>query len=137
MTTFTDRLITAFRNLGVKNGTKHPAVINSPDVQAAVEYAMASALAKAAEERKQVARLALLPLAEKHHADLGTHVVVDSPFVTATVQVVRGARRLDEKMLLDNIMKQCKLDKSSAQHLIDQSKVIGDNQLRLTATLAE
>jgi hypothetical protein len=137
MATFTDKLITAFRNLGVKNGTKYPAAVNSPDVQAAIEYAMASALAKAAEERKQIARQAVMPLAEQYQDNLGTHVVVDSPFVTLTAQVVRGARRLDERLLLDNIMKQCNLDKRAAQSLIDQSKVTGDNQLRLTATLAE
>jgi len=107
--------------------------INDPASAAAAEYAIACALARAAEDRKDLARNSLQPYVQPYLDKPGVHVIVDSPHVKLVANVVRGGRRLNEHLLLANIMQQCNVDYQTACEIIESSKVEGNNQVRLTA----
>jgi hypothetical protein len=96
------------------------------------EYAIACALASAAEDRKDLARNSLQPYLQPCCDKLGVHVIVDSPHVKLVANVVRGSRRLNENLLLANIMQRCNIDYRTAREIIESSKVEGNNQVRLT-----
>lgn len=103
---------------GKHNGTKPPQSNDAVDALAQ-EYAIAKALADAADSRVERARTALMKgmqLPERK----GQHILHDTQFALVEDQVVSNARLIKPAMLLNALVTECGMTLTQADEFIDR-----------------
>ena len=124
----------AVARIGSTNGHKPP-VSNNQDDALWQEYVISKFIKDAAEARAKAARDAVLPQVTNHV--LGQFIVHDSTYVTALARVQRGQSRIDEQLLITNLVKTFNLDVAAVSAAIEASRKRGDNIAVLTVTLKQ
>lgn len=127
----------AVSNIGHKNGTAAPRVNNTED-QLVLEYAIASALYKSAEDRKEAAATAVKQHFKDEIANVpqsSTMTVHSSDYCTLNVQIAKGAARLDKAKLTNELQKRFKLSKEDAEAFVLSCSNVSADSIRLSGTL--